>query len=411
MEGGMQMRRSTVVVVLFVSLVALFSATFIIFDSTEVVAAESTPIKIGGSLPLTGIHAETAKWLKEGYEFWAEEINRRGGLLGRPVKLIIYDDQSNPHNALSHYEKAITVEKVDLIFGGYPAPVNVTVMPLAEKYGMVYINTAGQMKAFQQGFTYSFASPPLIGEWTYLSLEGILNELIPKEQWPKSMALLTMNNVVGLSAKENLLKTAGEHGIKVVVDEVYNLPLTDITPLVSKAKASGAELLFCMSFFDDGVMITRTAKSIGYSPKLLFQILASTIPAWLKEMGQEGDAVVGQMWWNSRLPFEGNSVLNEAAKARFGLPEAPAYFGLGYCSMKTLELGVIGAGTLDQKAVRDLLKSRKFDLPYAKGITFDQTGLPQPFAYATQTVGGRVELVWPKEVATTNLIYPRPQWK
>jgi branched-chain amino acid transport system substrate-binding protein len=83
------------------------------------------PLRIGGSLPLTGVYPETAKWIKEGYEFWVEDVNKRGGLLGRPVKLTIYDDESTAEKAVTYFERAITVDEVDLVFGGYPATSNV----------------------------------------------------------------------------------------------------------------------------------------------------------------------------------------------------------------------------------------------------------------------------------------------
>ena len=372
--------------------------------------ATASPIRIGGSLPLTGIFSETAKWIKEGYDFWVEDINKRGGLLGRPVKMTLYDDESSAEKAVTYYERAITVDKADLLFGGYPGTANVALMPLVEKYGMVFIGMGGHMKSFEQGYTFSFASPPLMSDWAYISLAGVLNDLVPKAEWPKSMAIFTMNNVIGLSARGNMIKTAEEHGIKVVANETYNLPLSDATPLVSKAKGNGAELLACISFFDDGVMLTRAAKATNYNPKMIFQLLASTIPAWMKELGEDGNNVVADMWWNARLPYPDNDKINEAAKARFKLPAGPTYFGLGYSWMKTLELAVQGAGSLDNRKIRDYLRTHKFDLPYGKGITFDPKGLPPPFCYAVQTTAGRVELVWPKDVATTKFIYPRPNW-
>ncbi len=369
------------------------------------------PIKIGGALPLTGIYSETAKWIKQGYEFWAEDMNKRGGLLGRPVQMIIYDDESSAEKAVMYYERAITVDKSDLVFGGYPGTANVALMPLAEKYGKVFVGMGGaSMKSFEQGFTYSFASPPLLGEWVYISIMGVLDDLIPKEDWPKSIAILNMNTVVGLSQRENIIKAAEQRGIKVVVDEVYNLPLSDATPLVSKAKMRGAELLACMSFFDDGVMIMRASKAMNFKPKLIFQMIASTIPAWMKELGPDGNNVIGPIWWHPRLPFPDNSKINEAAKARFGIPAAPNFFGLGYCYMKTLELGVQGAGSLDNRKIRDYLSSNKFDLPYGRGIAFDKRGLPRPYAFTNQTTDGKVELAWPKSIATTKLVYPRPDW-
>ncbi len=77
---------------------------------------------------------------------------------------------------------------------------------------------------------------------------------------------------------------------------------------------------------------------------------------------------------------------------------------------KTLELAVQGAGTLDNKKIRDYLRSNKFDLPYGKGIVFDNKGLPAPFCFTFQTTGGKNRVIWPKEVATTKLVYPRPLW-
>ncbi len=388
----------TLLAVIFLSLLYLSAAT-------------AQPIKIGGALPLTGIYSETAKWIKQGYEFWAEDMNKRGGLLGRPVQMIFYDDESSAEKAVMYYERAITVDKADLVFGSYPGTANLALMPLAEKYGKVFVSMGGgSMKSFEQGFTYSFASPPLLGEWVYISIMGVLDDLVPKENWPKSIAILNMNTVVGLSQRENIIKAADQRGIKVVVDEVYNLPLSDATPLVSKAKMRGAEMLACMSFFDDGVMIMRASKAMNFKPKLIFQMIASTIPAWMKELGPDGNNVIGPIWWHPRLPFPDNSKINEAAKARFGIPAAPNFFGLGYCYMKTLELGVQGAGSLDNKKVRDYLSSNKFDLPYGRGITFDKRGLPPPYAFTNQTTDGKVELVWPKSIATGKLVYPRPDW-
>jgi branched-chain amino acid transport system substrate-binding protein len=398
------------IVVMSVVLLALVFMAAPVFSQTAKTSSPSgNPIKIGGSLPLTGIFSETAKWIKEGYEFWAEDINSRGGLLGRPVKLTIYDDESNTDKAITYYERVLTVDKADLVFGGYPATSNVALMPMMERYRKVFVGMGGQMKSFEQGFTYTFASPPLMSDWAYFAIQGPFED-IPKERWPKSLALFTMNNIIGLSAKANIIRWAEKNGVKVVADENYNLPLSDATPLISKARGKGAEMLVLLSFFDDGVMLTRAAKAMNYNPKAIFQLLASTIPAWMKELGQDGNNVIADMWWNSRLSYPGNDRINAGAKAKFNLPAAPTYFGLGYCWMKTLELGVQGAKTLDDTKIRDYLRTHKFDLPYGLGVAFDKTGLPPAFAISVQTTNGAVEIIWPKDVATAKFIYPRPAW-
>jgi len=390
---------------------ALILLTSPVFSQTAKSSTPAgTPIKIGGSLPLTGMYSELGKWVKTGYDFWVEDINRRGGLLGRSVQMIIYDDESSVDKAVTYYERAITIDKVDLVFGGYPGTANVAIMPLVEKYGKVFVGMGGHMKSFDQGYTYSIASPPLMADWAYMSLFGIVDDFIPKADWPKSMAVLMMNNVIGVSARGPFIKAAEGRGIKVVVDETYNLPLSDATPLVSKAKGAGAEILCGLTFFDDGVMIMRAAKSMRYNPKIIWHLAGPKSPAWIKELGQDGNHVLTDAAWSSELPFPGNSQINQGAKERLKLPHVPDYFGLSYCWMKTLELAVQGAGTIDNTKIRDYLRSHTFDLPYGMGIKFDSRGLPSPFCFTLQATEGRNRLVWPKKVATTRLLYPRPEW-
>jgi len=399
--------KSVITIIVAICLVFVFFASSAFSQTTK---PGANPIKIGGALSLTGAWGEPGKWVKAGYDFWVEDVNKRGGLLGRPVQMIIYDNESDTDKSVTYFERAITVDKVDLVFGGIPGPANVAVMPLVEKYGKVFVGMGGHLKSFEQGYTYVFASPPLLGDWVCMSLMGVFEDLIPKPDWPKTMAVLTMNNVAGLSARAPLIKASEEKGIKVVVDEVYNLPLTDATPLISKAKSKGAEVLCLLSVFDDGAMMMRTAKAIRYTPKIIWNTMASKVPAWMKELGEDGNHVLGGTFWAPDLPYPGNSQINHGAKERLGIPEPPDFFGQGYCWMKTLELAVQGAGTLDNKQIRDYLRSHKFDLPYGKGITFDSKGLPPPFCFTLQTTGGLNKLVWPKEVATTKFIYPRPGW-
>jgi branched-chain amino acid transport system substrate-binding protein len=405
------MKRGKRLLIAFVVSLSAFLVTLPAFaQGTGPSPAGATPIKIGGSLSLTGTFSETSKWVKAGYEFWEMDINRRGGLLGRPVKMIVYDDESNVDKSVTYYERAISVDKVDLVFGGPPGTIGVALMPLVEKHEKVFIGPGGQLKVFDQGFTFSFASPPLMAEWAYISFANPLDDLIPKTEWPKSVALFTMNNAIGVSARGNVIKAFEERGIKVVVDETYNVPLSDATAMVSKAKAKGAEIFCCLSNFDDGVMLVRSAKSMNYRPKLIMQQIASKVPAWMKELGEDGNNVLGNTCWSPGLPYPGNQKIMEGAKEKLGMPVPPDYFGQAYCWMHTLELGVRGAGTLDNRKIRDYLRSHAFDLPYGKGVKFDSRGLPPPYAFTVQTTGGQNKLVWPREVAGAKLVYPRPPW-
>ena len=136
----------------------------------------------------------------------------------------IYDDQSNVGKAVTFAEKAITVDKVDLLFGGYPGTAARAVMPVAEKHKVVYVSMGGHMKSFQQGYTYSFGAPPLMGEWWY---EGFFHWLatLPANQRPERAAVYTINNPVGLSLQDSIDRWTKELNIQVVINEKYNSPL------------------------------------------------------------------------------------------------------------------------------------------------------------------------------------------
>jgi branched-chain amino acid transport system substrate-binding protein len=371
--------------------------------------AEDKPIAIGGSLPLTGKFAETAKWIEKGMKFWADEVNAKGGILGRKVEFIIYDDESDAKKAVTFAEKAITVDKVDLLFGGYPGTAARAVMPLAEKHKYVYVSMGGHMKSFQQGYTYSFGGPPLMGEWWY---EGFFQYMkaMPAAQRPKRAAVYTMNNPIGASASSTLAGWLQDLGIEMVIDEKYNLPLPDATPLIVKAKQMNTDILFSNGFFADGVMTVRAAKALEYRPKVIVQAIGSVIPAWVKELGKDGDYIFSGTALHNKLNYPGNDKLNAYIKKKFGLPGYPVYFGFGYAWMQTLSQGVEGAKSLDQTKIRDWLKSNTVN-NIAGPMSFDEKGLPAPINFCTQIINGQVELIWPKEVRTAEPVYPRPAWK
>jgi branched-chain amino acid transport system substrate-binding protein len=372
-------------------------------------ASESGPIIIGGSLPLTGEFAEPGLWIERGMRFWADEINSKGGLLNRKVSFKIYDDESNTGKAVTLAEKAITVDKVDLLFGGYPGTAARAVMPVAEKHGYVYVSMGGHMKSFEQGYQFSFGGPPLMGEWWY---EGFFNWLatVEADKRPKRAAVYTMNNPIGASLMESVANWSKKLGIDIVINEKYNLPLPDAVPLIVKAKQMNCDILFSNGFFADGVMTIRAAKSMDYNPKAIVHGIGSVLPVWIKELAEDGNYVFSGTSLHNKLNYPGNEKLNEYVKKTFGLDGYPLYFGFGYAWMETLAAAVEGSKSLDQIKIRDWLRSNTVNT-IAGPMTFDSKGLPKPIDLCTQVQDSQVELIWPLNVRTKEPIYPKPPWK
>jgi len=367
------------------------------------------PIRIGCTLPLTGPFADTGVWVQRGYEFWAEDVNARGGLLGRPVEVRILDDASSVERATSLLERLITVDRVDLILGGYPGTSAAAQMLVAERYRKVYISMGGHMASFSRGFKYSFGAPPLMGEWWYNGVWKWLGTIRPADR-PMRAAAITLNNAIGQAVRQNMLEGLKRLGIPLVMDELYTLPLPSAEPLVQKAKATGADLFIANGFFGDGVQTVRAMKALNYNPKLFLQGVGSLIPEWVKELGPDGNYVVSGTAIHHRVPNPGMIRLVRAAKQRLGFDEPPQYFLFGYAWAQALEKAVEGSKSLKDDDLVAYLRANTIETIAGK-LRFDERGLPEPYEYATQVINGKVELIWPVSARTATPIYPKPPWK
>jgi len=369
----------------------------------------TTPIKIGGSLPLTGPASYLGKFVKAGYDKCIEDVNAKGGLLGRKVELIIYDDQSLPSNAATLLDKVITVDKVDLLAGGYPGGSAAVQMPIAEQHRMVFVSMGGMWDSFQKGFTYSFAAPPLMNMWWYDAIFDWIASM-PQEQRPKIAAVYALNNISSMDAYKKAPDDMKKLGIEIAAYELYDYPLASAEPMISKAKAANADLFYQGSGFEDGMMSIKAARSMNYNPKIMIQGAATLVPVWNDLLKEDANYIISGVPINPKLPYPGIAELNkwyteQNPKAKY----CPDYILLGYSWMQTLIKGVEGAGTLDQAKIRDYLRNNEISAVGGK-FKFDKTGLPAPFSYAAQTLDGQLELIWPLNVRTAEPVYPKPAW-
>jgi branched-chain amino acid transport system substrate-binding protein len=248
-----------------------------------------------------------------------------------------------------------------------------------------------------------------MGEWWY---EGFFEWLatLPPDKRPKKAAIYTMNNPIGASLVDSINRWTAKLKIEKVIDEKYNLPLPDATPLILKAKQMNCDILFANGFFADGVMTVRAAKALGYNPKAIVQGIGSVVPAWLKELGPDGYYVFSGTSLHNKLNFPGNDKLNAYIKEKYKLDGYPLYFGFGYVWMQTLSQGVEGAKSLNQDKIRDWLRSNTVQT-ICGPMKFDEKGLPKPINFCTQIIDGKVELIWPLNVRTKEPVYPKPPWK
>jgi len=256
----------------------VLALTLGVWNFKENFAAEGKPIVIGVSLSATGRYADTGKYQQEACLLWEEIVNKRGGLLGRPVKFIVYDDQSDPTRGAQLFEKLITQDNVDLVLGPYSSAVTQAVSTVTEKYKFPMVaGGASADELWQRGYKYIF------GVYTPAPayFEGMI-EILAKEGI-KTMAVVNEDSLFPKSTVKGAIEMAEKQGIKIVFREEYPVKATDVSSLLLKAKAANPDVLLGGSYLPDSLLIHRQAKDLNLNPKVFTYSVGPALPEFYQE--------------------------------------------------------------------------------------------------------------------------------
>ncbi|MCI0529161.1 MAG: ABC transporter substrate-binding protein [Nitrospira sp.] len=173
------------------------------------------PIRIGGSMSLTGRFADDGKAIHQGYLLWARHLNAKGGLLGRPVELLIYDDQSDPQTSVNLYQQLINQDKVDLVLGPFSSPIAIVASTVTEKLRYPMITLAASEEVWNRGYRYVFGIYPPAMRY----LDGAL--AIAKQQGLQRIALINENTVMTHSVALGTIEEVQEMGLQIIFHEEW----------------------------------------------------------------------------------------------------------------------------------------------------------------------------------------------
>jgi branched-chain amino acid transport system substrate-binding protein len=376
-------------------------------------AADAPPIVVGGTLGLTGIFAEPAADYKAIYERWVGEVNKRGGLLGRPVKLIIYNDEGTPTVAQQLYNRLLDQDQVDLVLAPYSTFVGGSIVPLVLSHKKLLFNGG-----FAGINIFKNAKGAMISSYPYQEPDftrGVfeLIKSLAADRRPKRAAVFTAQNPFplvirdGSAGKGGALAFAKESGIEVVVNEQYPPTATDFSGLVQKAKSANADLLLELGTPPDSLQVVRTVAQLGYRPAMFCTCGAqvTTLPAWPK-LGTAAEGVLGTTASWPTQGFDGLAALAEDYRAR-GSETVSAYAISGYAILQVIEQAVAGADSLDQDRLRQYIYSHEFRTA-AGNLRYQDDGTPVFGQILLQFVHGRNEVVWPEQARTVAAVIPMP---
>jgi branched-chain amino acid transport system substrate-binding protein len=343
-------------------------------------AQAAPPIKIGFGMALTGPLAPFGQQALLGSQIWAEEVNAKGGLVGRKVELVHYDDQSNPATIPGIYTKLLDVDKVDLVISGYATNMVAPAIPIVMQkklfVGLFALDANAEFK-YPKYFSFNPDGGP---DPKAVLTEGFFQVAAAQRPKPQTVALAGDDAEFSYNAMEGARRNAKKYGFKIVYDRNYPPNTTDYSPIVRAIGATNADLVVICSYPLSSVGIVQSASELGLKPKMfgggMVGLQATVFKAKLK--GKLNGIVNFETWVPSpklMAPAASFFAKYQARAPKLGIDPLGYYLGgWGYARLQVLADAIAGAKSINDDKVADYLRSRSFDTIMASNIKFGKNG-------------------------------------
>jgi branched-chain amino acid transport system substrate-binding protein len=378
--------------------------TLILVGCGPSTSSTTNPIRIGFSITETGANSAPALFDLQGYELGAAAINAQGGLLGRKVELVYYDDQQSTATAVQLYQKLITSDKVDLLVGPYQSDLAEAIAPLVNRDKMVLPTMDANLDSFTGKYQYLIQTITQTPRYMTPVID------MAAERGYKTLALLVQDTAFPEELAQGIKQEAQARGISVVFEGSYPATTTDFSSLILKAASFHPEMIIGATFLPDAEGIVRAAKAANVNAKLFAFSVGPVEPEFNSGLGSAANDILGTTLWFPTLPTAGNAAFVKTFHAKFG--RDPDYHAaMAYGTIQALAAAVRSAGSLDQTKIRDAFLKLNIQT-VAGNFRLNSTGMQLGYqAYVLQWQNGKQVLVWPSNVATGNVILPHPAWQ
>ena len=366
-------------------------------------APSGPPVRIGSTLSLTGPLAGTAVIHKITGEIYVELLNKKNGLLGRPVEWVLRDDQSKPDLARTMYEQLITVDKVDLIIGPYATPNIISAMGVAQRYGKVLVHhTMGIPSLAKYDMQFPAWSVGPTPETTVPNT--VFDALAATPKAPKTIAIVTSKFPSVYLMSKGAQEVAKKRGLTEVLFLEWEFGNRDYGPIANRVKDAKADFVWVGAIGLEGNELLDAMKKIDYTPPLHFYMYPS--PGPLAKLPQANGALAASIF-EQHPPFTNNPVAAEfvklynerAAKAGLADNSVETQAAASFSTWQVLEAAVTATKSLDDKAIAQWLKKNQVDTIQGR-LRFDRTNnYGDDLMRVKQVQNGRWVTVWPKEWA------------
>ena len=330
-------------------------------------AEDKPPITIGFSMELTGPLAVVGKSGLLAFQIWAENVNKNGGLLGRPVKLIYYDDQSNPSNVPAIYEKLISIDKVDLLISSYGTNLVVPAMPVAISHDRLFFGLFALAANTQFHYPKYFSMLVFGPEPTKSFSQGYFDLVMAQNPKPKTLAIVAADAEFSRNASDGARANAKALGLDIVYDKTYPPTTVDYTPIVRAVAATTPDIVYVASYPPDTVGLLRAIGEVGLQTQMIGGAFVGLPAAGLKtQLGPLMNGVVNVELWEPVKTMEFPGIMDfikqyqdQAASAGV---DPLGYFlpPFAYSELQILGDAITAVGSLDEAKIAEYMHSHPF---------------------------------------------------
>jgi branched-chain amino acid transport system substrate-binding protein len=404
---------------------SLFALASLTAALCAVPALGQEPIKIGFSMALTGPLAPNGKQALLGMKIWEEETNAKGGLLGRPVKLVYYDDQSQPSTVPGIYTKLIDVDKADLVLGGYATNMVAPAMPVIIQKKKTFISLFALDVNSEFNYPNYFAVLPTGPKTKPSFTEGFFQIALQQSPKPQTLALTAEDAEFSRNACEGARENAKQFGVKIVYDKSFPPGTTDFSPIVRAMQAANPELVIVCSYPLSSVGMVLAINEANFKPKMIGGAMVGLQATVFKsKLGPKLNGIVNyETWVPSEKMLEPAAEFFKTYQARAGAEgvDPLGYYlgGWGYAYISVLGEAVAGAKSIEDAKVADYLRKGTFktimgEWSYGPGGEWTKSGMMQ-VQYHDIKEGAGLEtwrgmsyqtVLTPPEFKTGEVIYP-----
>jgi branched-chain amino acid transport system substrate-binding protein len=331
------------------------------------IARAAEPITIGLSMALTGGLAAVGKSGLLAMQIWAENTNAKGGLLGRPVKLIYYDDQSNPSTVPGIYTKLIDVDKVDLVISGYATNMVAPAMPIVMQKERLFFGL------FSLGVNVEFHYPKYFSMLVFgpdpkpAFSKGWFDIAMAQDPKPQTIALVTADAEFGRNALDGARENVKKFGLKTVYDRAYPPTTVDYTPIIRAVQATNPDIVYVASYPPDTAGLLRAISEIGLKTNMFGGALVGVATAALRQqLGPLMNGIVVVENWEPAKTMEFSGIWDflkqYQAKAPSEGVDPLGYFlpPFAYAEMQVLGQAITEVGSLDEDKLAQYMHNHPF---------------------------------------------------